>query len=198
MACIVPAAHAQKAQIEIDPSSIPTVHRTWLQTFFSYLGIRATVPTIPVGTTLHVVSSAYAPTKYQTDASPCITASGTRVRPGVIATNFLPLGTIISIENKKYIVEDRMNARYTGYIIDIWLPSTQEAINFGRQVFDITIVGYGKPGDSLESPTPTPVSAQKPVPEKTIWKSITDSAQFIGEFLVGKANNNRYDVSCTD
>src|SRR5258708_6012855 len=145
-------------RIQIDVSDIPQLQRTWWQTLLSYVGLKSNSGSLlPIGTVLHVVSSAYAPSTYQTDGTPCITAAGTTVRPGVVATNFLPLGTIVSIESKKYIVEDRMNSRYKGYYMDIWFPSTSQALDFGRKKIEITIVDYGKPGDILETPSPTPV-----------------------------------------
>src|SRR5687767_5619576 len=36
----------------------------------------------PIGTSFVVNTSAYASSPYQTDSTPCITAAGTRVRPG--------------------------------------------------------------------------------------------------------------------
>lgn len=103
----------------------------------------------PIGTTFTVKVSAYAPSVYQTDSTPCITAAGTRVRQGVVASNFLPFGTLLDINDQQYIVEDRMNPRYQGKFIDIWFPSTQQAREFGRQTLSVAIVGYGTPGQPL-------------------------------------------------
>lgn len=180
------AAHLS---VSVEGQLVPP--QSWWKRIWSYLGIRNARIRPEIGTTLRVVSSAYASSPYQTDATPCITAAGTTVRPGVVATNFLPLGTIVSIGEKKYIVEDRMNARYDGYYMDIWFPSTSEALEFGRKKLTITIVGYGEPGDVLEEPTPVPSVA--PEPEKTIWRAIAD-------FLVVKTykDPNRYDVDCTN
>jgi 3D (Asp-Asp-Asp) domain-containing protein len=102
-----------------------------------------------IGATFVVEASAYSPSPYQTDGTPCITAVGTRVRRGVIATNFLPMGTIISINDALYIVEDRMNSRYQNGYIDIWFPSTKEALAFGRARVKIKIEDYGTPGQAL-------------------------------------------------
>lgn len=154
------------------------------------------IPTIHVGTKITVNSSAYAPSKYQTDATPCITASGTTVRPGVVATNFLPLGTIISIQGEKYIVEDRMNARYRGYYLDIWFPSTAEALDFGRKKIDIVIEGYGKPGDAIRK-EPLPATDTNTIqPKQTFWQSVIATSNDIGQLLMTKVNPNKYDVSC--
>lgn len=80
--------------------------------------------------------TAYSSEVNQTDSSPFITASGTAVRHGVVATNFLPLGTRIRFPqlygDKVFIVEDRMNARYYKHF-DIWMEETADAKNFGIQ-----------------------------------------------------------------
>ncbi|MEO6077453.1 MAG: hypothetical protein ABIP54_01590, partial [Candidatus Andersenbacteria bacterium] len=134
------------------------------------------------------------PSKYQTESTPCITAAGTIVRPGVVATNFLPLGTIVSINDTRYIVEDRMNSRYKGYYMDIWFPSTSQALEFGRKKLDIIILEYGKPGDVIVTPTPVPQVIEE---KKSMWNTLADTATLIGQFLTTKADPNRYDVSCS-
>jgi len=71
----------------------------------------------------------------QTDSTPWTTAAGTRCREGVIAANHLPIGTKVIIEgfpNQIFVVEDRMNRRYTNRI-DIWFRSYQQALQFGRR-----------------------------------------------------------------
>lgn len=149
-----------------------------------------------VGTVLQVNSSAYASSPYQTDATPCLTAAQTTVRPGVVATNFLPLGTILLVNGEKKIVEDRMAPRFDGYYMDIWFPSTSEALEFGRKKISITIVEYAEPGALLESPIPTPVPVEE---KKTIWRSIGDSVTALGHFLVTKTYGdvNQHDVDCS-
>lgn len=92
------------------------------------------------GISLDVVASAYSSTPDQTDASPFITASGTHVRHGVVASNFLPLGTKIRIGDEEFVVEDRMNPRYNDVrIIDIWMPSRAEATAFGTKTISIQV-----------------------------------------------------------
>ncbi len=93
------------------------------------------------GTILGVVASAYSSTADQTDGDPFTTASGTKVRQGIIATNFLPLGSRVRINNSIYIVEDRMNARYNDtYHIDIWMTSREAAQQFGVRVVIMEII----------------------------------------------------------
>ncbi|MDX1608211.1 MAG: hypothetical protein R3251_03300 [Candidatus Spechtbacterales bacterium] len=87
--------------------------------------------------------TAYSSTPDQTDGSPFITASGTRVRDGIVAANFLPIGTKIRIPeyygDKVFVVEDRMNARYWQKV-DIWMPTRSEALRFGLRNTYIEII----------------------------------------------------------
>lgn len=82
--------------------------------------------------------SAYTSTPGQTDDSPFIAANGKRVHDGMIAANGLPFGTKIRIPDvygdKVFVVEDRMNKRYTFGHFDVWLDtSRKEALKFGRK-----------------------------------------------------------------
>lgn len=90
-----------------------------------------------------VAATGYSSTPEETDHTPFITASGTHVREGVVAANFLPLGTIIKIPelfgNKTFVVEDRMHSRYW-FNIDIWFPEKELAKEFGIKVIKIEIV----------------------------------------------------------
>ncbi|MDX1535397.1 MAG: hypothetical protein R3346_01415 [Candidatus Spechtbacterales bacterium] len=87
--------------------------------------------------------SAYSSTHDQTDATPFTTASGTRVRDGIVAANFLPIGTKIRIPdyygNKVFVVEDRMNARYWKKV-DIWMPTRGEALQWGVRYATIEVI----------------------------------------------------------
>lgn len=90
-----------------------------------------------------VSSTAYSSTKDQTDDSPFITAMGTFVRDGVVAANFLPLGTVLRIPEifgeKTFVVEDRMNKRYD-YRLDLWFPTRAAAKEWGLKKIKIEIV----------------------------------------------------------
>lgn len=93
------------------------------------------------GELIAVTASAYSSTVEQTDASPFITASGSLVRHGVVAANFLPLHTKIRIGEETFTIEDRMNARYNDvHRIDIWMPSQEAALAFGTRTLLIEIV----------------------------------------------------------
>jgi len=87
--------------------------------------------------------TAYSSRIEETDDTPNITASGTNVRPGVVAANWLPFGTKVKIPEvfgeKVFLVEDRMHKR-NGDKLDIWFPSTEEALRFGTQLARIEIL----------------------------------------------------------
>lgn len=84
---------------------------------------------------IKVVITAYSSEVGQTDDTPLVTANGTLVKDGIVANNMLPFGTKITIPslygNKVFTVTDRMHARKGNYAIDIWFPTTEEALRFG-------------------------------------------------------------------
>ncbi|MFH1632144.1 MAG: hypothetical protein ABIA47_03985 [bacterium] len=91
---------------------------------------------------MSVSATAYNSLPGQTDDTPFITASGTTTRHGVVAANFLPIGTRIKIPelygDEVFIVEDRMNARYW-YKVDIWMEDYDDAIEFGSKYIEIEV-----------------------------------------------------------
>lgn len=86
--------------------------------------------------------SAYTSRVQETDSTPFITASNTRVRDGVVASNQLPIGTRLKMPelygDKVFIVEDRMNTRYKNNV-DIWMDDLSAARKFGRKTVKIVI-----------------------------------------------------------
>lgn len=88
-----------------------------------------------------VIITAYSSTPDQTDSTPFITASNTRVRDGIVAANFLPFGAQIKIPavygDKIFTVEDRMKSNKK---VDIWFPTREEALNFGAKIAEIEIL----------------------------------------------------------
>lgn len=94
-------------------------------------------------TTLRVRVTAYASTPDETDDTPFITASGMRVRDGIVATNILPFGTKIRIPalfgEKTFTVEDRMAPRMKN-AVDVWMPTRAAAIRFGVNNADMVIL----------------------------------------------------------
>lgn len=97
----------------------------------------------PGVSSMEVVITAYSSTPGQTDNTPFITASGSYVRSGVVAANFLPFGTKIKLPeifgDKIFTVEDRMHEDYNDRV-DIWFSSKAEAIKFGSKISEIEIL----------------------------------------------------------
>ncbi len=93
--------------------------------------------------TMKIMVTAYSSEVAQTDDTPFITAFGTRVRDGIVATNFLPKGTIVRFPDvygdKEFVVEDRMNKRYY-YHMDIWMAEKGSAVTFGAKVLNMEIL----------------------------------------------------------
>jgi 3D (Asp-Asp-Asp) domain-containing protein len=93
--------------------------------------------------TYTVQVSAYTSEVAQTDDSPFITASGTHVRDGVVATNMFPFGTIIKMPklygDRIFVVEDRMNKRYQNNV-DIWFADKDAALKLGRRTVQIEVI----------------------------------------------------------
>jgi len=76
------------------------------------------------------------------------TASGRMVTRGLIAADprVLPLGTRVRLDHPgytgEYLVADTGGA-IRGRRIDIWTPSTSEAMRFGRRTVKLTVLSYG-------------------------------------------------------
>ena len=92
---------------------------------------------------LSVTITAYSSRVEETDSTPFITASGTRVRDGVVAANWLPIGTKVKIPalfgNKVFVVEDRMH-RKNDHKLDIWFAETSDAFKFGVRRANVEIL----------------------------------------------------------
>jgi 3D (Asp-Asp-Asp) domain-containing protein len=75
------------------------------------------------------------------------TASGRMVSRGLIAADprFLPLGSRVRLDHPgysgEYLVADT-GGMIKGKRIDIWTPSTSEAMRFGRRTVKLTILSY--------------------------------------------------------
>ena len=105
------------------------------------------VPAIPVvkSQPLDVWVTAYSSSPDETDDTPFVTASGSMVHDGVAAANFLPIGSKFRIPkmfgDKVFTVEDRMNPRYNDVqIVDVWMGSKEQAINFGKRPLKIELL----------------------------------------------------------
>lgn len=78
----------------------------------------------------------------ETDDTPSITANGDTVHSGGIACpSFLPFGTKVIILDQAYTCNDRMAKRYRDqHYYDIWVQDKALAMQFGRQVLQVTII----------------------------------------------------------
>lgn len=93
--------------------------------------------------TSRVLVTAYSSTPDQTDDTPFITASGSTVRRGVVAANFLRFGTQVRLPeyfgNDVFVVEDRMHERFSNRL-DIWMESRAAARAWGVRYVTIEIL----------------------------------------------------------
>jgi len=95
------------------------------------------------------------------------TASGEHVRPGIIAADprVLPLGTVVHLRAGRYTgtytVLDT-GGRIRGRLIDVYVPTQKEAIQFGRQKVKIKIVGRMKRTHDAENKNPVVAEALMP------------------------------------
>ncbi len=87
----------------------------------------------PPSTTKKVsaILTAYSSSIDETWGDPYITASGERVRDGIVANNCLPFGTIVEIDGMYFEVLDRKNSRYGCEWFDIWKDGKESALQFG-------------------------------------------------------------------
>jgi 3D (Asp-Asp-Asp) domain-containing protein len=97
------------------------------------------------GASLSLAAEKYTATAYSLAGR---TASGATVRRGFIAADHrvLPLGSRVRIDagnySGEYLVADRGSA-VRGRLIDIWVPSTREAMRFGRRPVRLTVLSFG-------------------------------------------------------
>lgn len=114
---------------------------------------KATIPAEPVANTLSSKPAAaitesegghYVATAYSLRGR---TASGVYVSKGIIAADprILPLGSRVRLEagswSGEYLVADT-GGRIRGRKIDIWTPSSREAMRFGRRKVKLTVLSY--------------------------------------------------------
>jgi len=87
---------------------------------------------------IRVIVTGYSSSIQETQGDPFVTASGEKVREGIVANNLLNFDSKIRLpelfDNKEFIVKDRMNSRKGYYHVDIWFPSRQEALEFGSKL----------------------------------------------------------------
>lgn len=102
------------------------------------------IETMKVKKTIWLTVTAYSSTVDQTDGDPFTTASGARVRDGIIAHNGLPFGTRVRFPDKfgekVFVVQDRLHPRKGYYIADIWMETREQAKQWGAPVVRMEIL----------------------------------------------------------
>jgi len=137
----MPAIDAHTQETDEEPSS--TQERLALTQTNTLLPISSPMGPERVEKTMRLYVTGYSSTPGQTDDTPFITASGTHVRDGIVATNLLPMGTKIKIPelygSKIFVVEDRMHSRMQEHV-DIWFENYADAKNAGKKRATIVVL----------------------------------------------------------
>ena len=104
--------------------------------------------TRPVALKIYKVdATSYTSSFEETDDTPELAADGTCTYFGMIASNFLPIGTKVRIPtqfgDKIFTVHDRMNKRYT-YRIDVWMAQKKDMRQFGiKRNLPVEVIEWG-------------------------------------------------------
>lgn len=120
------------------------------------IGILLLTPTLIHAESLGLrVITAYNAVREQADDLPCHGALAginfCTTDLNIIATNELPLGSRVLIEDIEYLVADRTSSKYR-YRYDILKKTYKEAIAFGRQTLNVKLIDdYGKDKLQLEA-----------------------------------------------
>jgi 3D (Asp-Asp-Asp) domain-containing protein len=123
-----PEAEKALPRVELEQNTLPMI------------GQNSLLPVEAIQTTeIEGIITQYTPRPEETDSMPFITASGKRVEEGMIANNCLEFGTIVEIENEFYVVEDRMNKRFSCNHFDILVFDLGKAIEFGKRNMTVTV-----------------------------------------------------------
>ena len=96
-----------------------------------------------------VVVTAYSSEEEQTDSTPTITATLEECYYGGCAVSrdmekIAPMGSTIIFDNRKWIVNDRMNKKWRGWMVDIWMETKEEATIYGRQRKPVVVMEVRK------------------------------------------------------
>lgn len=92
-------------------------------------------------TFVNATVTAYTSSVDETDENPFETASGSTVSRGTLACpSKYPFGTVVVINGKHYICEDRMNKRYRDTErFDIWKETKADAFAWGKKELQIKV-----------------------------------------------------------
>jgi 3D (Asp-Asp-Asp) domain-containing protein len=109
------------------------------------LGEAMAVPVAEIPDVVAAPAASYVATAYSLRGR---TASGRQVSKGLIAADprVLPLGSRVKLEagpySGEYLVADT-GGSVRGRRIDIWTPTSREAMRFGRRVIKLTVLSFG-------------------------------------------------------
>ena len=126
--------------VSVHQGSAQSIKASWSEEAWQYEGGYEEKP-IPVKVT------AYSATPQETDEDPYVTASGKRVRQGIVALSrdlgkklMLKFGDQVILEGiGMFVFEDRMHIRKTRQV-DLYMQSRQAALQFGVQTTLLIIV----------------------------------------------------------
>ncbi len=102
------------------------------------------VQTIPaIQKTMDLRITAYTSLTDETDNTPFITADGSYVHDGIIASNLLPFGTKVMIPSlfgdKVFTVHDSTSKKFSNSV-DIWMATKGAAVVFGVHTADVVVL----------------------------------------------------------
>jgi 3D (Asp-Asp-Asp) domain-containing protein len=118
------------------------INKKYVEQQTQHSGLPEIARATPRHITPHTIT-AYTSLPGLTDNSPFITASGSHVHSGTVAANCLPFGTKVQLPelfgDRVFTVEDRLHPRKGCGMIDVWMPTYQDAKNFGVQFTTVYI-----------------------------------------------------------
>ena len=134
----------------IMPSKTVSFTRTSHPDFSSQLQSEPVRPELPEDYDV----SAYSPRESETDDAPWEAARSFDMRPGTMRgikyaavprksvgdiTPMIPYGSLVNVNGSEYEVRDMMHERFAGMRkMDLFMPETEDAINFGRKQLPVT------------------------------------------------------------
>jgi len=141
---ILPQKDRVSAESLISPEGAPPEVSILQENTFSSSAPIPSYENAGVEKRIKVIVTAYSSSKSETDNDPFITASGERVRNGIVANNLLPFGSKIRLPeifgDKVFEVQDRMHYKKGYYHIDVWFPSRKSALAFGSRIATMEVL----------------------------------------------------------
>lgn len=103
-------------------------------------------PATEPGPTVRMLATAYTHAPPEGDVNGTgdgLTATGTPVRPGVVAVDpeIIPYGAVVCVHGLGCFRAEDTGGEIRGNRIDIFVPSRSDALKFGRRWVDVQILG---------------------------------------------------------